>query len=153
MSIKSIMTAAVFGMAATAAVACPDENSDGQQYVYLEEAFMPDPFVVSVATGTGVDLGACRGDWLGEVSRTATVEVYYEGGGEQLTFAFERDSDVDAVMMIYGASGVVFSDDVYDLDPVITFDDPEAGTYMVWIGSVEGARGMPGRLLITEMNY
>ena len=38
-------------------------------------------------------------------------------------------------------------------NPAVVFSNPQVGLYDIWIGSYDGSRRNPGRLIVTEFNY
>ena len=79
-------------------------------------------------------------------------DLYWNGYSGQLTIAVEASAD--AVLLVNDPNGDWFySDDYRGTNPAITFYDPEEGLYDIWIGSFDGSRRNPGRLIFTEYDY
>ncbi len=49
--------------------------------------------------------------------------------------------------------GWYYNDDYRGTNPALKFTNPITGLYDIWIGSYDGSRRNPGRLVITEYNY
>lgn len=141
----------VFG--AIAAEACPDWRL--QPYfgsIQLPGAFMPDPYVREITAGGTQRLTNCGFRWDGFVASRPDFDLYYGGGYPQLTIAIS--SRADAILLVSAPNGDwYYSDDYRGLNPAITFRNPQAGLYDIWIGTWDGSRRNPGQLIITEYNY
>ncbi|WP_210527781.1 peptidase S1 [Rubellimicrobium arenae] len=146
------LAAAVLGLASPA-LACPDWTGAphfGQ--IELWAGFTPDPYVRNITAGGTHNLATCGINAAGFVTTRPDFDLYWNGQSAQLTFAVE--SYADAVLLISGPNGEVwYQDDVYGSNPVISIANPPQGLYDIWIGSYDGSRRNPGRLIITEMGY
>ena len=93
-----------------------------------------------------------------EAAPTAGVELRGDG-----PFAITASSDDDLTLVVRTPAGAWFcSDDAYELDPGVQIDAPEAGLYVVWVGSFGNADGAvteatlaaePGELEVSEADY
>ena len=100
--------------------------------------------------------GSCAG--YIEAAPTAGIELRGDG-----PFAITASSDTDLTLVVRTPAGAWFcSDDAYELDPGVQVDAPEAGLYVVWVGSFGNADGSateatlaaePGELEVSEMDY
>ena len=144
--------AAVAAMAAGAVSACPNWQaapSFGQIDLYA--GFMPDPYVRNITAGGRYDLAGCFGSygWGGSVAASPDFDLYWSGNTAALTIAVNSYSDT--VLLINAPDGQwYYSDDSSGTNPGITFTNPQQGLYDIWIGAYNGARGIPGQLVITE---
>ena len=145
------VAAALF--AAPAAVACPDWQ--GRPYfgtVELWAGFTPDPYVRSITAGGTNRLENCGLNASGYVTTRPDFDLYWRGSAAQVTIAIQASAD--AVLLINAPDGSWhYSDDYRGTDPAITFFNPQEGLYDIWIGSYDGSRRNPGRLIITELDY
>jgi len=145
--------ATVAALAAVPAVACPDWQ--GAPYfgtVELTAGFNPDPYVRNVTAGGTNDLGRCGLNAAGYVTSRPDFDLYWRGSSSQMTIAIE--SNADAVLLVNAPDGSWhYSDDYRGTNPAITFFNPQEGLYDIWIGSYDGSRRNPARLVFTEYNY
>lgn len=146
---KTVFAAAAIVMAiATPALACPDwQASPSFGQIDLNAGFMPDPYVRNITAGGGYDLAGCFGanGWGGSVASKPDFDLYWNGAAAQLTIAV--NTNADAVLLINAPDGQWY----YSDDPsAITFSNPQAGLYDIWIGAYNGGSGIPGQLVITE---
>ncbi|ADO42431.1 peptidase S1 [Ketogulonicigenium vulgare] len=146
------VTAALVGLA-TAASACPDWR--GQPHfgsIQLNAGFMPDPHVRNITAGGTINLQNCGTNWGGFVTQRPDFDLYWNGSSAQLTIAIEANAD--AILLISAPDGTwYYNDDYRGLNPAITFSNPQQGLYDIWIGTYDGSRRNPGRLIITEYNW
>ncbi|MDO5657893.1 MAG: peptidase S1 [Paracoccus sp. (in: a-proteobacteria)] len=138
-----------------AAAACPNWRADPSfGNIALGSGFTPDPHVQRITAGGTHDVGRCLGNgWTGRVSAAPDIDFYWGGGSLPLTIAAEVNS-ADAVLLINGPDGTWhYNDDYRGLNPALRFPASAAGLYSVWIGTYDGSRRNPGRLVITELSY
>ncbi len=78
-------------------------------------------------------------------------------GGEKRASLDTSAVDVggaDAVLLVNAPDGSWhYNDDYRGTNPAITFYDPQQGLYDIWIGSYDGSRRNPGRLIFTELDW
>lgn len=148
-------TALAFAAAVVAApvAACPDwQGSPYFGQINLYAGFQPDPFVRNVTAGGTTNLQNCIGGTAGFVTTRPDFDLYWDGSSAQLTIAIE--SNADAVLLVNAPDGQwYFSDDYRGTNPALTFVNPQVGLYDIWIGSYDGSRRNPARLIFTEYNY
>lgn len=145
--------ATMIALAAGAAQACPDWQ--GRPHfgdIDLRAGFQPDPFIRNVTAGGTINLQRCINNTAGFVTTRPDFDLYWNGNSAQLTIAVE--SRADAVLLVNAPDGSWwFDDDTYGTNPVLVFRNPQQGLYDIWIGSYDGSRRNPARLVITEYNY
>ena len=57
----------------------------------------------------------------------------------------------DTVLLVNAPDGqFYYADDSSGQNPTLTFSNPQAGLYDIWIGAYNGGSGIPGQLVITE---
>ena len=116
----------------------------------LEAGFSPDPLEVDMNSGGSVDvttlgLGV---DCRGFVANNPDYQIEWSGSEELLRVFFA--SDGDTTLVVATPSGeFVCNDDFDGLDPLVDIEDPEEGTYSVWIGTFGSNDSIPGTLFIT----
>jgi hypothetical protein len=144
--------AAVVALAAPAA-ACPDwQGAPHFGQIDLWAGFTPDPYVRNITAGGTQDLARCGLNAAGYVTTRPDFDLYWNGASNQLTIAVEARAD--AILLINAPDGSWwYSDDYIGTNPAITFYNPQEGLYDIWVGSYDGSRRNPGRLIITEYNY
>lgn len=153
-SLTLAMATVVAGLSASAVLACPNPaGAPNYGAESLEAGFLPDPATLDLAAGGDSDLASCLGGrFAGFVSESPDFDLYWSGNGGPLTIAVETDA-VDAVLLINDPAGNWhFNDDYRGLNPAITFNNPRAGLYDIWVGSYDGSV-KPARLIVTELNY
>jgi len=143
-----LAAAAIVAGLAAPALACPNwEASPSFGQIDLNAGFMPDPYVRNITAGGRYDLAGCFNSygWGGSVASKPDFDLYWNGSSAQLTIAV--NSNADTVLLINAPDGQWY----YSDDPsAITFSNPQAGLYDIWIGAYNGSRGIPGQLVITE---
>lgn len=140
-------------VSATQSVACPDWRA--QPYfgtIDLDAGFQPDPYVRRITAGGTINLERCFNGWSGFVTGRPDFDLNWYGSAAQLTIAVEAGAD--AVLLINAPDELFYyNDDTYGTNPVITFTNPQPGLYDIWVGSYDGSRRNPARLIITEYDY
>lgn len=148
------LVATLFTLIAGAATACPDWRANPTfGDIRLTAGFLPDPYIRNVTAGGTINMQRCfNGGYAGFVARAPDFDLYWNGRSGQLTFAVE--SSADTILLINAPDGSWhYNDDYRGLNSAITFYQPLEGLYDVWIGSYDGSRRNPARLIITEYNY
>ena len=148
-----MVAAACLALAPVAAMACPDwRGAPHFGDIQLGAGFMPDPFVRNVTAGGNTRLENCGLNASGFVTARPDFDLYWSGQSGQLTIAVE--SNADAILLVNGPNGEwYYNDDYRGANPAIVIGNPSQGLYDIWIGSYDGSRRNPGRLIITELNY
>ena len=159
----SVRTAAVLlALGASPALACPQEHSMDLPFygqIILGSDYNLDPFRMTVQGGgpsalRDCDLGAeglAGYDGDGIIGDRPDVVLEWLGGGRRL--AFTLDFEDDTLLVIRDPEeGWHFDDNGRGHNPLIVFEDPPIGNYVVYIGghgSPGGHTGV-GDLIITE---
>ncbi len=140
-------------LAAAPAWACPDwQGAPHFGQIDLLAGFTPDPYVREITAGGTHDLAGCGLNAAGYVTTRPDFDLYWNGTSGQLTIAVEAGAD--AVLLINAPDGSwYYSDDYRGTNPAVTFFNPAEGLYDIWVGSYDGSRRNPARLIITELNY
>ncbi len=149
-----VLAQAAAALAGTGALACPDW--EGQPHfgeIPLSAGFEPDPYVMNVTAGGTHRLEDCGfNDATGFVTTRPDFDLYWSGSSKQLTIAVEAGAD--AILLINGPDqSWYYSDDYRGISPAITIHNPLEGLYDIWIGSYDGSRRNPARLVFTELDY
>lgn len=121
--------------------------------------FMPDPMNVSIVSGAtqensvqirSLGLGAgCTG--VG--TRQPDLIVNYTNPQSMLRFYFQPNQSGDTALVINGPNGQwSCNDDSVGLNPMVTFNGPQAGQYDIWVSSFSAGTNVPGTLSITELS-
>ncbi len=151
---KITAAALAASLAAAPALACPDwEAAPHFGDIRLAAGFEPDPHVRGITAGGTVDLRRCFSSGeAGYVTTRPDFDLYWEGTSNKLTIAVE--SGADAVLLVNAPDGTWhYNDDFRGSNPAIVFYNPAAGLYDIWIGSYDGSRRNPARLIFTEYDY
>lgn len=140
--------------AALTAVALPAAAQDASLTaisgeIRLSAGFTPDPYRVQVTAGGNIDGARLPGACVGNISSAPDFEVTYSAGG--LPLVFRTLSGVDTTLIINGPNGQWYCDDdsYGDGDAQVRFNNPQSGTYDVWVGTFGGGTSA-ATLLITE---
>jgi hypothetical protein len=159
--VKGLVRAAAVAMAlaagtmtATGALACPDwQGRPHFGQIDLPAGFAPDPYVINVTAGGTHRIENCGlSPWTGFVTVRPDFDLYWTGSSSQLTIAVEAGAD--AILLVNAPDGLFYySDDYRGTSPAITFYNPAEGLYDIWIGSYDGSRRNPARLIFTEYDY
>lgn len=151
-----LCAAFVAGVAvASPAAACPNwEAAPNFGTIDLSAGFQPDPAAYRITAGGTNNIERCGGTgWAGFVTVRPDFDLNWYGQATQLTIAAEV-SGADAVLLVNAPDGNwYYNDDYRGTDPAITFTNPQTGLYDIWIGTYDGSRRNPGRLIFTEYNY
>lgn len=153
-AVASAAMAVVAAAAGTAAIACPDwEGRPHFGQIELAAGFEPDPYVLNVTAGGTHRIENCGlSPWTGFVTVRPDFDLYWTGSTSQLTIAVE--SAADAILLVNAPDGSWhYFDDYRGTSPAITFFNPPEGLYDIWIGSYDGSRRNPARLIFTEYDY
>ena len=126
--------------------------TEQKAYVTLDiQAGNPlDPFIVSVNGGGAFDASTLGGDCSGYVNIQPVARIDWEGKADLSKVFFY--SDHDPTLIIQSPDGEFHcNDDASDLllDPSVTFENPEAGIYNIWVGSYYPDQLIPGVLVVT----
>lgn len=119
----------------------------------LSAGFTPDPFSVELVSGGPIDVTYLGDDCRGYATEASDYDVTYTAGDQDLLrFYFVADT-ADTTLVINAPDGSWHCNDDAPgtIDPVIDFDNPEAGRYDIWIGSFESGTENGGTLYVTEL--
>ena len=109
-----------------------------------------DPFIVSVNGGGSLDAAALGGDCRGFVNIEPVARINWQGEAAMSRIFFF--SDHDPTLIVQSPDGEFHCNDdanVLLLDPSITFQKPQPGTYNIWVGSYHPDQLIPGVLVVT----
>lgn len=141
-------------LASTAADACPDwqaRPSFGR--IELVEGFPNDPYSRNITAGGRYGLANCFGNasLRGSVAKKPDFDLYYTSTGASTLTIIVR-SNYDTMLLVSDPDGNwLFDDDGGGgRDPMVRIPNAKGGLYDIWIGSFDGARGLPGTLYVTE---
>ncbi len=123
----------------------------------LAPGFTPDRFSVSVvsgnAEGSTVDVStenpggdfACRG----YATIAPDFVVNWAGGGANLRIFYVAEED--STLIVQKPDGTfACNDDFSSLNPLVDIANPQAGAYIVWVGSYAEGNNAEGTLYVTE---
>lgn len=142
-------------ISAAPALACPDfRMQPAFGTVDLVAGFEPDPLAYPITAGGTENIERCGGSgWAGFVTRRPDFDLNWHGSSRRLTIAVEVPG-ADAVLLVNAPDGTwYYSDDYRGTNPAITFTNPQQGLYDIWIGTYDGSRRNPGRLIFTELDW
>lgn len=127
-------------MAMPPALVAQDFTQDAHSGVIsLTAGFDDDPRVITILAGGSVDLsGSTQYDCAGFVSDAPDYKIDFTTGSAGLDLSFFAVSEVDTVLLINTPDGEWHCNDDYGdefgLSAGLTFDQPLAGVYDIWVG-------------------
>jgi hypothetical protein len=151
---KSLKFAAV-AMAAfavsAAGVALAQDYSQQPAYgsVSLQAGFLPDPFLLNVDAGGGIDASRTIG-CAGFVAVAPDFRLNYAPGSYPLTIGAVANGDTTIVINAPDGSWYCDDDSGGDLNPAVTFNQPMGGQYDIWVGTYSSGSLIPAQIVITE---
>lgn len=119
----------------------------------LAPGFTPDPFSVSILSGGGLDVGDMNlgSGCVGYVTQDPDYIVNFTGSSDRLRFFVEGDGDTGLVIAAPGKT-YACNDDSNGLDPMVTFENAQAGQYNVWVASYSSGENIDATLYVTELD-
>lgn len=122
--------------------------------VDLTGGFVPDPYLVELMAGGDVEAESASDQFCrGFVTVAPDVELTFEPGG--LDLYISALSDRDTTLVINGPDGEWHCNDdgAGDFNPGITFENPQAGVYDIWVGTYSSGPAAEAVLAISELGY
>ena len=151
--LAAVGAAVLFATAATSAEACPNWQLAppfGDVQINAGQLFNR-AFNRYVGAGGSYNLAQCFPgySWYGYAAAAPDFDLYYYGGGYDLTF--EVESQYDTILLINAPDGLwYYADDVYGYNPAMTFYNAQSGLYDVWVGTYDPGHNRPSTLYIYE---
>lgn len=114
--------------------------------------FQPDPYVINVTAGGRIPAERIGGaGCVGSIAQAPDLRLnYLAGGGLPLYIAAQSRWDVTLVVNLPNGQWVC-NDDFIGTNPGIVLRQPMSGQYDIWVGHYDRGRGVPTRLIISEM--
>jgi len=113
-----------------------EEGIPTNETIHLVSGFEPDPVARTFYAGGFEDASYFGTQCVGFVSSQADFVIDYEAG--QYKFFISAASEADTVLVVRDPAGTYHcSDDFIGPHPAVTFNDPQAGAYRVWVGTYE----------------
>ncbi|WP_147407638.1 hypothetical protein [Pseudooceanicola algae] len=133
------LTALTLTLLASAAIACPDVEEDGEDLYYSSDDLW-NAVAFAVIAGGDQDLDRCdfNGPFTtGHVAAPPDFELHYRKTRD-FDLRFTAVGDCDTVLLINtGAGNWFFDDDDGQYDAQIHLTNPSDGLYDIWIGTYE----------------
>ena len=121
--------------------------------VSLTGGFSPDPHVVELLSGGPLAAQSAADSMCrGYVTAAPDYELSFTPGELDLFISVVSESDTTLVVND-PVGNWVCNDDNNSLNPGIRFEQPQAGTYDIWVGSYREGGGAPARLEISELGF
>ena len=120
--------------------------------VTLRAGFTPDPQVISIRAGGSVNAENVASNCRGYISRSPDLELSYTSGS--LPLIISVDSGSDTTLVINGPDGRWYCDDdggENGTNPAMRINDPQSGTYDIWVGTYSSGQSQPASLNISEL--
>lgn len=149
---KALLAVAVLAALAALPVVAQNYNRPPSfGTVNLSANFAPDPFVVGVTAGGTIPAERIGGPGcVGTIADAPDVRLNYRAGGFPLFISAQSNADVTLVINLPNGRWAC-NDDFQGTNPGIVFRQPQSGQYDIWIGNYDRGRGIPTRLLISEI--
>lgn len=117
----------------------------------LTAGFTPDPQVVELAAGGGIDMSTVAPGCVGFAAAVPDVRLNYEAGNFPLAFMAVSDTDVALAVNLPDGSWLCDDDSAGELDPFVVLANPQSGQYDIFVTNVVGPEENPPAVLaITE---
>lgn len=151
---KLIISAVAFAAAAGALVVTAGAQDFRLRPTYgtatLRTGYTPDPHVRQIQSGGPVDAARLGNNCLGMIANAPDYRVNFQAGRLPLTIS--ATSQADTTLVINGPDGRCYcNDDANGLNPSVTFRNPRAGQYDIWVGTYGSTRNAATRLAISEV--
>jgi len=120
--------------------------------VTLRAGFNPDPQIISMRAGGSVAATNVASNCRGFISRAPDLELSYTAGS--LPLIISVDSASDTTLVINGPDGRWYCDDDSgngSLNPAMHINNPQSGTYDIWVGTYSSGVSQPANLNISEL--
>jgi hypothetical protein len=104
--------------------------------ITLRGGFTPDPHRVDVIAGGELEASQLGLGCVGRIARAPDYELTYRPSSYDLTIGV--NSSEDTTLVVNGPDGQWYCDDDgadAPFNPLIRFNDPQGGTYDIWIGT------------------
>ncbi|MCB9006190.1 MAG: hypothetical protein H6656_02175 [Ardenticatenaceae bacterium] len=121
----------------------------------LLAGFLPDPTIISLTSGGGVDVSYLNGfGCTGYATAAPDFRLIWSGNGGELSFMFNANSvGDDTTLIINDPNGNWYcNDDFAGVNPGIRFNTAVSGQYDIWIGSYSANDNISGQLNISELS-
>lgn len=118
--------------------------------VELSAGFLPDPYTQDILAGGSVNLSDYG--FTGYVAQTPDYELNFSAGNNTDPLIIKvGEAEGDTVILVRTPGGQwEYNDDFEDVNAGIRFDNPESGTYKIWIGGYDN-EFVQSTLHITEI--
>jgi hypothetical protein len=148
---------AALGLALAASASAQDASAPpAYGSTSLNAGFAEDPTSVAVRAGGAIYAGNISDYCYGYITHQPSYNLNYTAG-DVFDLYISATSDVDAVLAIQGPDGNWTCDDDgagVGLNPGIQFENPQSGTYAIFVGTYgSGAGYEPAMLHISELGF
>lgn len=121
--------------------------------LHLQPGFTPDPALVSLLAGGGLDASARFQSCRGYITETPDLRLFWDGtrkGGP--TLKISAISNADTTLVINGPDGQWYCDDDAgeDSNPMLELT-PQVGRYEIWVGVYSQGDSRRAVLSISEV--
>jgi len=123
--------------------------------VELEAGFLPDPHEEAITSGGAIDVASLSlgSGCTGYATSAPDLRLMWSGQSVGFRVFFVPDDEsADATLIINNPSGGwACNDDYSGWNPLVEFDEPDAGQYDIWVGSYSSDEFIAGTLYFTEL--
>ena len=148
-----LMVVAAFSLVCAAPAAAQDFTATPNYgIVRLTPGFSPDPHLVVVQAGGGIDVSSTLKNCSGFITSAPDLRLLWDGSGS-LDLKVSVISNADATLVINGPSGTWFCDDDSGdgSNPSVTLSSV-SGHYDIWVGTFSGDGTRPAVVSISELS-
>lgn len=154
MLVQTAAVAAAFAMVAGVAHAQNINRNAAPTYgqITMNAGFTPDPFAVTVMAGGPVDASRVGEGCVGLIPQAPSYNLTYRAN-DQWPLFIGAISDGDATIVVRAPDGRFYCNDDSDgLNPSVSFQDPRAGRYQIWVGVFSGEQ-ISAMVVISEVGF
>lgn len=121
----------------------------------LATGFDPDPYEFRMQAGGPLDAAdgighGCRG----YIAAAPDINFIYQAIRiplRPMPLNIFIDADADTTLIIHAPDGNWYCNDDYNgLNPALMFDEPESGTYSIWVGTYRAGATHPASIMFSE---
>lgn len=148
-----LAAAAAAALVAVGPAAAQNVNADPSYgTVNLNAGFTPDPYVVPLSSGGGINASnAIGGSCRGYIANNPDVRLNYSNGSFPLILSVAASADTTLVVNAPDGNWYCDDDGGDGLNPSIRFDRPMSGRYEIWVGTYGNSGYNSAELNISEL--
>lgn len=111
----------------------------------LDAGFTPDPYYLAISVGDGaIDASTISADCMGRIDAAPTAIIRYaatDAASRSLYLSVRADVDTTLAVLAPDGHWYCNDDSAEGLNPLVSFADPAAGRYRIWVGTFAADAG------------